>query len=41
MIPRPPFATDLTLEQELAAFRALKPRLTELWDALTAADDSH
>jgi hypothetical protein len=41
MIPQPPFAGDLTLEQELAAFRALKPRLTEVWDALTAADDSH
>jgi hypothetical protein len=41
MIPQPPFAGDLTLEQELAAFRALKPRLGEVWDALTAADDSH
>ena len=41
MIPQPPFAGDLTLEQELEAFRALKPRLTEVWDALTAADDSH
>ena len=41
MIPKPPFANDLTLEQELAAFRALKPRLTEVWDALTTADDSH
>jgi PGM1 C-terminal domain len=41
MIPQPPFAGDLTLEQELEAFRALKPRLTEVWEALTAADDSH
>ena len=41
MIPKPPFAADLTLEQELEAFNALKPRLTEVWDALTAADDSH
>jgi hypothetical protein len=41
MLPQPPFAGDLTLEQELEAFRALKPRLTEVWDALTAADDSH
>jgi hypothetical protein len=41
MVPQPPFATNLTLEQELEAFRALKPRLTEVWDALTAADDSH
>jgi hypothetical protein len=41
MIPQPPFAADLTLEQELEAFRALKPRLTEVWEALTTADDSH
>lgn len=41
MIPQPPFAGDLTLEQELEAFRALKPRLTEVWEALTTADDSH
>jgi len=41
MIPQPPFANDLTLEQECAAFQALKPRLTEVWDALTTADDSH
>jgi hypothetical protein len=41
MIPQPPFADDLTLEQELEAFRALKPRLTEVWEALTTADDSH
>ena len=31
MIPQPPFAGDLTLEQELEAFRALKPRLAEVW----------
>jgi hypothetical protein len=41
MIPQAPFAADLTLEQELEAFGALKPRLTPVWDALTAADDSH
>jgi hypothetical protein len=41
MVPQPPFAGDLTLEQELEAFRALKPRLREVWEALTAADDSH
>ena len=41
MIPRPPFANDLTLDQELEAFRALKPRLTAVWDALTTDDDSH
>jgi len=41
MVPQPPFTGDLTLEQELEAYRALKPRLTGVWDALTAADDSH
>jgi hypothetical protein len=41
MIPQPPFARDFTLEQELEAFRALKPRLAEVWDALTTADDKH
>jgi len=41
MIPKPPFANDLTLEQELDAFRALKPRLIDVWDTLTAADDRH
>ena len=41
MIPKPPFANDLTLEQELDAFQKLKPRLIEVWDALTVADESH
>lgn len=41
MIPRPPFANDFTLEREREAFRAIQPRLAEVWDALTASDDSH
>jgi hypothetical protein len=41
MIPKPPFASDLTLEQELAAFEALKPRLLDVWMSITGADDSH
>jgi hypothetical protein len=41
MIPKPPFACDLTLEQELAAFEKLKPRLTEVWNALMATEDVH
>lgn len=41
MIPQPPFAGDLTLDQEIEIFRSLQPRLTAVWDALTAADDSH
>ena len=39
MIPKPPFAGDLTLEQELAAFEQLKPRLNSLWDVLMAKED--
>ena len=39
MIPKPPFACDLSLEDELAAFERLKPRLGEVWSALTASDD--
>ncbi len=34
MLPKPPFARDLTLEQEIAEFERLKPRLHEVWDAL-------
>jgi hypothetical protein len=30
MIPKPPFACDLSLEDELAAFERLKPRLAEV-----------
>ena len=39
MIPKPPFADDLTLEQELAAFERLKPRLNAIWDVLMAQED--
>jgi hypothetical protein len=37
--PRPPFAGDLSPEQELAAFEQLKPRLNAIWDVLMAKDD--
>ena len=37
MIPKPPFPKDLTLEQEIAEFELLKPRLDEVWNALTYA----
>jgi PGM1 C-terminal domain len=40
VIPKPPFAGDLTLEQELAAFEQLKPRLNSLWDVLMAKEDT-
>jgi hypothetical protein len=39
MIPRPPFAADLTLEQEIAEFERLKPRLHGLWEALMNRDE--
>jgi hypothetical protein len=39
MIPKPPFASDLTLEAEIAAFRELQPRLLSVWEALTMRDE--
>ena len=39
MIPKPPFARDLSLDEELAAFERLKPRLAHVWNALTASED--
>jgi hypothetical protein len=34
LIPRPPFPGDLTLEEEVAQFERLKPRLTEVWETI-------
>src|SRR5258706_2427702 len=39
MIPRPPFSSDLTLEQTLVQFEALKPRLKEVWDSIALRDE--
>jgi hypothetical protein len=39
VIPKPPFARDLTPEQELADFERLKPRLNDLWHILTAREE--
>jgi PGM1 C-terminal domain/ATP-grasp domain len=39
VIPKPPFARDLNLEQELAEFERLKPRLATLWNALAAREE--
>jgi hypothetical protein len=39
MIPKPPFLRDLSPEREAAEFEALKPRLAEVWDALTMRDE--
>lgn len=41
MIPKPPFACDLTPEQELAAFEALQPRLLDVWNAINGFEESH
>ena len=34
MIPRPPYGSELSLEEELRAFERLKPRLAQVWDAI-------
>ena len=39
MIPKPPFARDLSLDDEIAQFERLKPRLRNLWNALTAREE--
>jgi len=39
VIPKPPFSKDITLEQEIAEFHRLKPRLRELWNALSAREE--
>jgi pheganomycin biosynthesis PGM1-like protein/ATP-grasp domain-containing protein len=39
VIPKPPFAKDLSPEQEIADFERLKPRLRELWSALSAREE--
>ena len=41
MIPQPPFASDLSLDEELAAFEKLKPRLADVWKALLGTDATH
>ena len=39
MIPKPPFARDLSPEKEIEEFQALKPRLESLWNALSAREE--
>lgn len=39
MIPKPPFPCDLSPERELEEFRKLKPRLEELWVALSNQEE--
>lgn len=39
MIPKPPFACDLSIEDEAAAFELLKGRMREMWAAVFPTDD--
>ncbi len=39
MIPQPPFADTLSLDEELRRFEELKPRLKEVWDVLMRTED--
>ena len=39
MIPKPPFPRDLSPERERDEFRRLKPRLEELWNALSNQEE--
>jgi hypothetical protein len=39
MIPKPPYPGDLSLEQEIAEFEALKPRLTLVWDTILQREE--
>jgi hypothetical protein len=39
VLPKPPFASGLSLEEELTRFEALKPQLAHVWEAMTARLD--
>ena len=39
MIPKPPFAHELTLEKEIAEFERLKPRLGTVWDTIMMREE--
>jgi hypothetical protein len=39
VIPKPPFAYQLSESEEIERFEALKPRLHEIWDALTMREE--
>jgi hypothetical protein len=39
MIPKPPFPSELSLEEEIARFEKLKVKLKEVWDVLMNRDE--
>jgi hypothetical protein len=39
VIPQPPYPHELTLEQEIAEFERLKPRLMEMWDTIMMREE--
>src|SRR3989475_9023817 len=39
MIPKPPFPNDVTLEDEIAQFERLKPRLNEVWESILMKEE--
>jgi hypothetical protein len=39
VIPKPPYPADLSLEEEIARFERLKPRLHEVWQVLVDRDE--
>ena len=39
MTPKPPFPSEMSLEQEIAEFERLKPQLARLWDVVFPGDD--
>ena len=39
MIPKPPFPNDVTLEDEIAEFERLKPRLNEVWESILMKEE--
>lgn len=40
MLPKPPFAWQLSVEEERAQFHLLQPRLADVWQTLTTADEA-
>jgi hypothetical protein len=39
VLPKPPFSFELTIEEEIAQFERLKPRLIEVWDTIMMREE--